>query len=269
MRANNLTICVPNRGCDKNCKYCISKMTFEPESNYQLMVRNAKKVAKIAEVAEVSSILFTGKGEPFLNFYEMIGLIQKFNSFPVEIQTNGLLLAQRYEDFLPVLYREGVNIIAISIDSEFDQSMINLIENIPQYKMLVRLCLNVTSKFPLKPIKKVLDLCERLNVRQVIFRKVSIPKNIVSSNKADKTEEYIIENDGTANYDFILKECMKFQFIRETVDGSRLVGYKNMSILLSDYCIQSSNHTNDIRSLIYNQDGHLYTSWDHPGSILF
>jgi len=53
MRANNLTICVPNRGCDKNCKYCISKMTFEPESNYQLMVRNAKKVAKIALFIEL------------------------------------------------------------------------------------------------------------------------------------------------------------------------------------------------------------------------
>lgn len=267
MKANNLTVCVPNKGCDKNCLYCVSKMTFEPDSDYQLMIRNAKKISKMAEIANVTSILFTGKGEPFLNFYEMIGLMQKFKDFPIEIQTNGLLLAQRYEDFLPTLYREGVNTIAISIDDAFSNSMWNLIDRIQQYKINTRICFNVSSKFP----RNITDLLKSIegSVRQVIFRKISIPQNTKQTKQSDEVQDYIIKTDGSDNYNQIFDKMRSFPVLRHTVDGSYVFGYKNMSILMSDYCVQSSNNIDDIRSLIFHQDGHLYTSWDHQGSILF
>ena len=44
---------------------------------------------------------------------------------------------------------------------------------------------------------------------------------------------------------------------------------KTILVTIIDYCIQEYNNTEDIRSLIYHQDGYMYTSWDKPASILF
>ena len=38
MRANNLTISVPYKGCDKDCPYCVSKMTGYMESDKEAFV---------------------------------------------------------------------------------------------------------------------------------------------------------------------------------------------------------------------------------------
>jgi molybdenum cofactor biosynthesis enzyme MoaA len=43
MRANNLTISI-NAPCNKDCSYCISKMTFAPQPDHELFLRNIKKI---------------------------------------------------------------------------------------------------------------------------------------------------------------------------------------------------------------------------------
>jgi hypothetical protein len=53
MKAQSLSICVPNKGCDKNCRYCISKMTGDVPSSSELMRRNYPKVHKLAETSNV------------------------------------------------------------------------------------------------------------------------------------------------------------------------------------------------------------------------
>jgi hypothetical protein len=51
--------------------------------------------------------------------------------------------------------------------------------------------------------------------------------------------------------------------------GIEVYDIMGMSVCFSDYCIQQENRMEDIRSLIFHQDGHVYTSWDSPASILF
>ena len=93
MRAQNLTICVPYQGCDKNCPYCISKMTGYISSwHWPMMERNIPKVRKLAEASQISSVLITGKGEPMLAESYVRKMIAAFKDFPVELQTNGKLL---------------------------------------------------------------------------------------------------------------------------------------------------------------------------------
>jgi hypothetical protein len=57
--------------------------------------------------------------------------------------------------------------------------------------------------------------------------------------------------------------------IRVLPFGMPIYSYKDLSVAFSDYCIQDTHNPDDIRSLIYHQDGHLYTSWADKGSILF
>jgi hypothetical protein len=42
-----------------------------------------------------------------------------------------------------------------------------------------------------------------------------------------------------------------------------------IAVTFFEYCVQDSNGEDDIRSLIYNQDGHLYTTWNSPASMIF
>ena len=48
LNVGNLTIAVPYYGCDKNCPYCVSKMTGNYENNINLFYKNLDKVKTVA-----------------------------------------------------------------------------------------------------------------------------------------------------------------------------------------------------------------------------
>lgn len=98
MHANNISVCVPDNGCNKKCPYCISMMTGKSSHDSKTWYRNIQKVGKLAEIAGVTSILITGKGEPILNEVHEESFICKvcniFKGYPIELQTNGIYLAK-------------------------------------------------------------------------------------------------------------------------------------------------------------------------------
>ena len=108
LKAENLTISVPNAGCDKNCPYCVSRMTGYVDNDYPKMLRNVSKVIHVARAAEVTSVLFTGKGEPILAYRELIELAGLFNFWPLELQTNGIGLAGGDDSLAVGALRRGV-----------------------------------------------------------------------------------------------------------------------------------------------------------------
>ena len=57
--------------------------------------------------------------------------------------------------------------------------------------------------------------------------------------------------------------------IRTNSQGITIWDYEGVSVVTSDYCIQDSAADDEIRSLIFQEDGHLYTAWNSPASILF
>ena len=112
LRSENLTISLPYEGCEKDCKYCISKMTGYEKTDTLLMARNIEKVKTVARNAGVNSILFTGKGEPLYNgdsikFLTTMAL--DFAEWPLELQTNGLRLLKYDYDVLLVLKGSGID----------------------------------------------------------------------------------------------------------------------------------------------------------------
>jgi len=269
MKATNLSIVIPYKGCDKNCPYCISKMTGYEEvisdTNY---LSKLNKARKIAEMAEVTSISLTGKGEPLLNieYIEKIGEV--FKDFPIEVQTNGIKLLQYGSHFISRLYNCNIDTIAISIDSfksvrEFEY----VVKFIKSFGMTTRFTLNLLPDIYNRAVIEVLDECSAMRIDQLSFREVTIPNNevFINSKMGRETSNWIKSNiDRKLSKSFIkeLNSVLKDTILlRELPYGAKLHIYKNMMITYFEYCIQDKSSEDDIRSLIYYEDGHMSTTW--------
>jgi pyruvate-formate lyase-activating enzyme len=274
MKANNLTISIPNMGCDKNCKYCVSKCTGSVETNCTLMYRNIDKVLNLARMSQVSSVMLTGKGEPFLNLGDVYDFTRRFKEFPLEIQTNGIWL-NKNRGRISELAELGMNVIAVSVDAG-DMVLLDLSHAIHEAGMLLRVTFNVTNKEALLPRTSFQDL---LNAARDLWGADQLTlRNIVVPNYTKHTlQSRWIKNK--KNVDPRLYQCLQAELIkmcqkkghhiRSLPYGAEVYDLQGVAVSYSDYCIQDGNNTEDIRSLILQDDGHVYTSWASKASILF
>lgn len=272
MRANNLTISVPYEGCDKACPYCVSKCTGFVKKDRDLMLRNVPKVLTMARLGQVSSVMITGKGEPCLNINDVLLFCDKFREFPLELQTNGIYLSEN-QYMIGTLANNGMNVIAVSAD-EFGGTPIELMsKEIHKHGMLLRMTFNVTNNTYAGgevTFQRLLDYCIKHGVDQLTVR------NIVAPNYVEETAQtkWIKEK---VDHDLYMKIMMEMDKtckesghrIRILPQGSVVYDIKGVSISYSNYCIQDENDTDDIRSLIFQEDGHMYTSWNSNASKLF
>ena len=271
MRAANLTISIPYKGCDKNCPYCVSKMTGSVKTNTPLMMRNINKVKTLARAAQVTNVLFTGKGEPCLNWLQLVDYIDEFKEFPCELQTNGIILNNNI-NLVDALQHYGLDVVALSIDKleQFSEYK-NLFKRIQDVGMTSRVTLNVTNMIPeVTTFRDVVVQCLAYGVDQLLLRNIVIPNNVPKS----KYTMWIRDNTNPAQYDTMVDEMREElakhgTFIRSTEFGMLIYDYMGISVTTSDYCIQDNSQNIDIRSLIFLDDGHLYTSWNSKASRLF
>ena len=115
-----------------------------------------------------------------------------------------------------------------------------------------------------------IDLCRAGSVDQLMLRQIVVP-NYVEADSA--TAKWINENVDPEQYDRLFNEMkdactVRGRFLRQLHFGPGVYDYKGVSVSYSDYCIQDSNEGEDIRSLIFLEDGHLYTSWNSTASAI-
>lgn len=286
MKAQNLAVCVPNEGCNKNCPYCVSRMTGSVKTDWPRMMSNYHKVVDIAERAGISSVLFTGKGEPFYpsTYGKLLELIRTFDRFPCEVQTNGFTLSgwanKCEEDEFLRMSRAGLDIIAFSIDKlEHFTHLKQTFRMVNNYGMLVRVTLNVTDMLP-SDLRwtHLVDLCKEHGVRQISLRNITIPTGV----DHDSKEAIWIRKHGAAHLfnDLIRRvtsyprwekseACEMPRRIRHLPYGAAVYDCEGIAIAAFDYCVQDEHGDDDMRSLIFQEDGHLYTAWNSPASVLF
>lgn len=287
MKAVSMNVSIPvEEKCNKNCPYCISKMTRPVKVDENLWGRNLDKAVNLANLSSTTSIIMTGKHDPLQNMDALLKACDKFNKFPVEIQTNGLLL-----DAVKIvkLYHHGVDTIAISIDSMKQlESLSVTIDDIHTMGMTIRLAFNVTDIL-LSPytkiyapdkvvfdilLREIQEFAKEHNVSQISFRSITIPTNLL------KDKEYMEEHSEAANAVSWIKEHadnpMSRLFIAHFNEWLKDVGeeicrlpfgaviymHEDISYTYFDYCIQDKSGEEDIRSLIYFDDGHLSRSWN-------
>lgn len=293
IRAENLTISVPGNVCNKNCPYCISKITGFTTFNNKLWYRNFEKVMNIAGMSQITNIMLTGKGEPLmygkLSYIKFI--MSKFKKWPLEIQSNGRIFLNSNNDaknssIKKMLYENGLDIFALSVDFFEMTSETNTIHSFFKYLqdkifnefahlgITIRVTINITNHeifsnfIPDSNFFKMLKECK---IDQVTFRNIVKPTYVKNKNKIIEW----IDNNSTGEYynkiiGYIKDTYInKAELIRKTINNTYIYDIEGVSFMYSDYCIQESATDDNIRSLIYDVDGHLYTSWNSKASRLF
>lgn len=272
MKAHNLTVSVPADVCEKNCPYCISKITWQTIPDPILIQRNMEKVKRTAKRADVDNVLITSKSEPLQNYDRLVWTLNQFSGYHLELQTNGIIFNSHPQSACRDFYKVGLNIIAFSIDKmatleEYAESF----KVINEHKMITRVCINLTNMITDNfTFKRIMDILVRIgNIHQVLFRRINYPSN---ADKQNSHVKWIDENVKAGQYNRLAKQMLsrdlrKLYTVPQT--GITTYSYNGMSVCFSDYCVQEFNQVNDIRSLIYQDNGHLYTNWDDPASIRF
>lgn len=270
MKAQNLAVSIPNVGCDKNCPYCVSAMTGYIKHNPRLFQRNLIKVITIAKAYGVESVIFTGKGEPCLNMPAVIDCAKMFGEFPIELQTNGYALGSNF-GYAQSLYDSGVNTIAISIDKLNDFRRVESLVKEFSDKFIFRATINLTKMISSFSAEALIDYASDFGFKQMSLREVVAP-NYAEAGAAHKA--WIDHNVDKERNKAIISEFSdilryKGRFIRKLPYGASLFGYKGLSLTYFEYCIQDNSDVDNIRSLIYQEDGHLYSAWNAAESIIF
>lgn len=273
LKAENLTISLPNVGCDKNCPYCVSKMTGYMTANIEMMDRNLQKVVNVAEAADVTSILFTGKGEPTLNLSNISHFAFKLKErWPLELQTNGIRLAADTQQIDWLFEVAGIDVLAISMDSpEQFQDYIPIFRRANELGMITRITVNITNRLGDDfTFWSLINYCAQHGIRQLTLRRIVAPQYP----RDLKVAKWIEENAPLEKYNSLMMEGWRVaekegRLIRQLANGVYIWDINDVSFSYSDYCIQEKSMGDNVRSLVFQEDGHLYTSWSSLASVLF
>lgn len=266
MKSNNLTISIPTPKCKKNCPYCVSKITGRVESNPNKFRSNLNKAKTLADKAGVTNILVTGKGEPLDNPMDVRIMRNIFQDYPLEIQAD----ADRYinASFEEIEILNEYDVVAVSSDylpKELDK----------RTNGLLRFTLVVHDGFPAVAFQDIIEYCKKHSIDQLSLRNPTIPKNIQNTKEAQQTKAWIKTYTSKKLYENMVEdfnhlknnnEAMK---LRELNFRATVYDVQGISFTHFDYCVQDQNNGDDIRSLIYMENGHLYTSWSLSSSKIF
>lgn len=290
MKIHSMAVSVPPKPngqlCNAKCPFCISRLTGKAQKWNTGKISWQKKLEKACGFAQnngVSTLFLTGKGEPFLNLedcYEILSIGSKYFSI-MEIQTNGSLCT---ESNLTKLMEQGLTTLAISIshpNPTKNAALIGLDEVVDYHKiskiannlgLVIRISFNISNFWEdndmsvMDWVKKILS-DTTIDVHQYTFRKLGLPPStdIPEYSRISKWIKKYMITDKQIN-DYIKKHGT---FLRQLNWGATIYDVNGFSVAIVE-CLQKPGYSEDeIRSIIFMPNGHVYTSWEKTGSILF
>lgn len=297
---NILTLSVVvGEGCNADCKFCISKLTFKAEYTCPYWWAKLEKACEVAKRGGADTVLLTSKGEPTTDtdLPRVVQICAQY--FPiVELQTNGIKLTDK--NFVETLAVNGLTTVAVSCVSykkKDNQAVISkncpdlkkIVGNCREYGLLTRACVIMTKDICGTPckIKKQIAGFKLLKFDQVTLRIMGTPdiSLIQDTKKAKQVANWIeknrieegnviwhnnrhkIHNRLSTGMCYIREWINQYPLLREFPWGSDVYSIEGISVCLAE-CL-SDEHGNDYRYVIYFPDGHLRTRWDVSGTMLF
>lgn len=292
MKIQTFSILAGTAACNARCPFCISRMT--PLNGVEAGAPPLKKqrflqACRFAKMSGVSTVMFTGKGEPTLypqQIDEFFELLQPFHFGLVELQTNGIRIWQKKDFFREALarwQRQGLTTVAISVVSHDPETnrriylpksesyidLPGLIGFLHEADISVRLSVTMTrdTMDTIDSFLAMIDFARNNQVEQLTFRPVNAPDTSHIDQAAlewtkDKFcrpefyEEIVrrVEADGTK--------------LLELMHGARVYDFFGQNVCLAN-CLTRSDDPEQIRQIIYFPDGRLRYDWVLPGAILF
>ncbi len=290
MRIRTLSILAGSEACNARCPFCISKMTppngvelKEPEVNW----RNFDVACRLARRSGVTTAMFTGKGEPTLFPDQITKFLEKMEKyeFPlIEIQTNGIMLAEKpekYNSYLRRWYELGMTTIAISVvhyDPEKNRQtylphrkeyidLSKLIATLHAIGFSVRLTCIAAHGFidSVEELEKMVDFAKRNKVEQLTLTPVSKPETSESQEAWDWTSAHHLKADQLAAIkDYLAKEG---NVVLRLAHGAIVYDLHGQNLCLSN-CLSVNPDSEEMRNIIFFPDGHLRYYWQYPGATI-
>lgn len=277
MKANSLSISIPvgTKGvftCNKNCPYCVSKMTGLNTVDCETFVKHLPKAEKMAQIANVQNIILTGKSEPTLNMPMLKEVSRYFRNYPLEIQTNGILLGKNPKKYITEFSKMGIDTVATSIDSVYQlESLIYVFSYIKSMGMTTRITVNLTDMLlkgsNILSVEEYINFCNNFGIEELSFRKVVAPFKPIDTKESKQAVKWIEDNVSTDLVEAFENQFYTFvkengTFYRHLTFGADLYMVDDVSCVIFERCIQENNDDSErVRSLIYFEDGHMSTSW--------
>jgi len=292
MDVQTLTAIVGTEACNASCPFCVSKMTLAlgtpavrpVEVNWDRWYA----ACRLAQVSRATTVLFTGKGEPTIfpeQLTKYLEVMQPFDFPIIELQTNGILIAQRPEHYVPHMqrwYDLKMKTIAVSIvhyEPERNReiylpnqsSYIDLPELIRTLHKFfsVRLTCIMASGYIDSPdlLQNLVNFAKKNKVEQLTVTPVNKPDADVRNPSVWKwTDEHHLSDE---QFGSIVQYVEKNgSHIRTLLHGAKVfdIGGQNLCI---NNCLSVDPDNEALRNLIFFPDGHVRTHWQFPGSIIF
>ena len=275
--------------CNADCKFCISKLTFNSSiKKCKHWWSKLRKACRVAQIGGADTVIITSKREPTMadtnELLEVIKICDEY--FPIiELQTNGIKLSSW--QFVDLLGSSGLTTICISCASTYEQKINQSImsENYPDLKETVSLCkskgfltracvIMTQGVFGVgdnkDALSKQIDGAKNNGFDQVTLRIMGAPDVSLTQEikKADKVVKWIQGNKlSTLAMHHIKTQLDKYPLLRRFPWGSEVRSVNGTSVCLAD-CL-SEEIGNDHRYVIYFPDGHLRYRWEVPEALIF
>ncbi|MBU2637618.1 MAG: hypothetical protein KJ955_01465 [Nanoarchaeota archaeon] len=289
MRVHALNLVAGTSACNARCPFCISKMT--PKNGIclkarKINLRNLKKACTLAKMSGAATIKITGKGEPTLypwQITEYLKAIKEFNFPLIELQTNGILLAQQWKKYLPYLnqwYNLGLNTIIISIvhyDAEKNRQLFlphekqytdlpELIAQLHNLGFSIRLSCILVNGFICgkKEAGRLIRFAKNSNVEQLTLIPVTVPKETGNSPIVLWAKKHALKTaQGKEIRNYLEKQGHR---LMELPHGGVIYDLNGQNICIAD-CLTTPKDMR-IRHLIFFPDGHIRYDWQYKGAVI-
>ena len=282
MKAQSLQVNLPS-GCNADCPFCIAKATWKTGvHDAGRIFGNLNRAFRFAKHHGVDSVMITSTGETTLNdgVGSIIHRAIRWNFPAVEVQTNGQRLASEPE-LLRGYVTSGLTGLAVSIASPdpvrnceiigVDFDYLQFMSHASEMGLLCRVALNmVEGEIDWELLREWAPELVARGVHQLTLREIGMPEfNSLDTEKSNDVRAWVLEHGlDTDNINMIETEVKENgHLVRQTPFGSDIYDYKGLSTCLAR-CMIENPHPDEIRAMILQPNGHVYSSWQLPGSIL-
>lgn len=279
--------------CNARCPFCVSKMTprrgvsiKEPKVEW----KNFEKACDYARKHGAKTAMITGKGEPSLfpnQITKYLPIIKKYGFEKIELQTNGILMAENkseYEHYLRVWHENGLSLIAISVvhyesgknrqiylphkKNYIDLPALISFLHKKERRFSVRLSCILLHGFIDSPnrLKELIKFAGKNRVEQLTIRPVNKPEKSeneevrrwMEKNRLAKAQKKDIRNYLEGNGKNVLR--LPHRATVYDVNGQ--------NVCLTNSLTKDDLKTGYLRQLIFFPDGHLRADWEEGAEVI-
>ena len=289
MKIHTFTIPVGTPACNMDCPYCVSKMT--PKAGFALPKapinwRNFNIACRAAQLSEVTTVLFTGKGEPTLyadQIKEYLGRLQQY-SFPfIELQTNGIRLDPQCVNVLACAqewYDMGMTLVCLSV-AHYDAATNNALlrpndpnfdfwraaDALHQIGFSVRVNCTLIREGVDSPdhLDNLIDRCHANNIEQITVRMVAKPDDSEDAGVADWVYRHQFPDDWVEEH---IRKRGGVHLL-SLPHGAEVYDVQGQNICVST-CLTGTADRDDIRQMIFfpGKQRWLRYDWRYEGAII-